>query len=98
MIRAIFAKNPTKSNNSIFTFRFNNFLVCSIFAFCISCIWFYFGGRKAKWCPKCKKTSCEKLGLKSKTDMQAMRCKFCGFNKTIHTPSPNDTNFFGDGS
>ena len=64
-----------------------------------SCIWFYFfGGHKAKWCPKCEKPSCEKLGLKSKTDMQAMRCKICGFNKTIHTPSPNDTNFFGDGS
>jgi|TARA_B100001741_G_scaffold281644_1_gene255576 hypothetical protein len=52
-------------------------------------IWVYFGRRKAKWCPKCKKPSCEKLGPKSNTDMQAMRCKFCGFNKTIYTPSNN---------
>ena len=62
-----------------------------------SCIWFYFGGRKAKWCPKCKKPSCEKLGPKSMTDLQAMRCKFCGFNKIINTPTPNNSSFFGDG-
>ena len=60
-------------------------------------IWIYFGGRKAKWCPKCKKPSCEKIGPKSKTDMQAMRCKFCGFNKTIHTPTPNNSSNLGDG-
>ena len=59
-------------------------------------IWIYIGGRKAKWCPTCKKPSCEKLGLKFKTDMQAMRCKFCGFNKTIHTPTPNNSHFYGD--
>ena len=53
-------------------------------------IWMYFGVRKAKWCPKCKKPSCEKLGPKSMTDMQAMRCKICGFNKTIYTPSHNN--------
>ena len=52
-------------------------------------IWIYFGGRKAKWCPACKKPSCEKLGPKSMADMQAMRCKICGFNKTIYTPSHN---------
>ena len=52
-------------------------------------IWVYFGRRKAKWCPKCKKPSCEKLGPKSMADMQAMRCKICGFNKTIYTPSHN---------
>ena len=62
-----------------------------------SCIWFYFGRRKAKWCPKCKKPSCEKLGPKSMTDLQAMRCKFCGFNKIINTPTPNNSSFFGDG-
>ena len=52
-------------------------------------IWIYFSARKAKWCPKCKKPSCEKIGPKSKTDMQAMRCKICGFNKTIYNPSHN---------
>tara|TARA_B100001939_G_scaffold59265_1_gene48420 strand:- start:148 stop:399 length:252 start_codon:yes stop_codon:yes gene_type:complete len=53
-------------------------------------IWIYFGSRRAKWCPKCKKPSCEKIGPKSMADMQAMRCKFCGFNKIIHTPPPNN--------
>jgi len=46
-------------------------------------IWIYFSARKKKWCPKCKKPSYEKLGPKSETDMQTMRCKFCGFNITI---------------
>ena len=49
----------------------------------------YFSARKAKWCPKCKKPSCEKLGPKSTTDLHAMRCKICGFNKTIYTPDTN---------
>ena len=53
----------------------------------LGCIWIYFSARKAKWCPKCRKPSCEKLGPKSNSDMQAMRCKFCGFNKTIYTSS-----------
>ena len=60
-------------------------------------IWMYFGVRKAKWCPKCKKPSCEKLGPKSMTHLQAMRCKICGYNKTINTPPRNDSNSFGDG-
>ena len=63
----------------------------------LGCIWIYFSVSKAKWCPKCKKPSCEKLGPKSMTDLQAMRCKFCGFNKIINTPTPNNSSFFGDG-
>ena len=31
------------------------------------------------------------------TDMQAMRCEFCGFNKNIHTPNPNNNHFSDDG-
>ena len=74
--------------------KLNDFLNGYGFFILFVVIWggcIYFVIRRRKWCPKCKKPSCKKLGPKSMTDMQAMRCKICGFNKTIYTPSPSNS-------
>ena len=61
------------------------FLVFGVLAVCF----IYMGIRKKKWCPICKKPSCEKFGPETK-GWQTVRCKTCGFNKLIYV-KVNDT-------
>ena len=61
------------------------FLVFGVLAVCF----IYMGIRKKKWCPNCKKPSCEKFGPETK-GWQTVRCKTCGFNKLIYV-KVNDT-------
>jgi len=56
---------------------------------CLGVFGFIFLPVRQNGVPNVKKPSCEKLGPKSMADMQAMRCKICGFNKTIYNPSRN---------
>ena len=55
------------------------FLVFGVLVICF----IYIDIRKKKWCPNCKKPSCEKFGQETKQGWQTLRCKTCGFNKPI---------------
>jgi len=61
-------------------------LVFGVLAVCFV----YLNIRKKKWCPNCKKPSCEKLGPETKQGWQTVRCTTCGFTKPIYVKF-NDT-------